>query len=268
MKRRTKHWVAGFSLFGFAAAVSAGCGSSNDGGSGQNNSASDEVGGGGSAGQGTNAPGGSAGAIGTMGVAAEGGVGGVAAYPPCALPGCIDSDNVFCQPQGFPFIESAFAVAATCAGPSCQPPNPSLTLPEPGKLCLASADPPGGFVGLNLMLGGNVPFDAEALGITQFAFTLDGVPPGLTGGVAERVPCDCSFLPACLGGKFSLPFTTPGKHVVALTDLVWTAGPIMESALNTKSLSGLGFDVIPSEPYDFCVSDFEFLDAEGNVVTP
>jgi hypothetical protein len=272
MKRHINHWVAGISVFGVVAACGAGCSSDKSGGSGRKNPASDATGGGGdgaAVGLGTNASGGDGGAPSATGM---GGVGDVAPGGDCAggPPGCVDNHNVFCEPEGFPGIDGAFAVALSCAGANCQPPNPTLTLPEPGKLCVSSAAPPGDTAGFHLSFPFDTPLDADALGITQLSFTLDAPPPGgVILDMSMRIPCECAnFLPACIAFGFQVPLTGAGKHVVALTDVVQTDSKSPYPLLNTHSLEGFGFTFIADAPYDVCVSDLEFLDADGNVVTP
>jgi hypothetical protein len=268
MKRHINHWVVGLSFFGVASAFGVGCGSAKPGGSGHNNLASGAGGTDASAGQSTDAAGGDGGAPSGIVTGGDGGSGLAAAVggsgemacdggPPPCMPG----DNLICQPEGFPFVDVSFAIAQTCAGTSCQPPNPTLTLVEPGKLCLSSADPPGGWASVHLGIGKGLPFDADALGIAQLSLTLDSLPAaGVTLAVPTRIPCNCStFLPDCLAEGFNAQVTTPGKHVFAFADY-----PL----LNTHALEGYGFTLIADAPYDVCISDVEFLDADGNVVTP
>jgi hypothetical protein len=277
MKRHINPWVAGFSIFCAVAAFGAGCGSDKQGGSGRGDLGGDPTGGSdASAGNSAGARGPSGGDGGSPSPTVAGGVGGASGIGGAGAPAvggaadcggpppCIATDGFFCEPEGFPFVGVAFPIALTCAGAMCQPPNPTLTLSEPGKLCLSSAAPPGGFVAFHADFGGvgvALPVDADALGIAQISFTLGSPPPeGVKFDVSTRKPCNCSqFLPDCLAPGFDAQVTTAGKHVFAFADY---------PQLNTHALAGFGFTFSPDAPYDVCVSDFEFLDAEGNVVTP
>jgi hypothetical protein len=275
MKRHIDHWVAVFFILGVASVCSVGCGSDKPGGSGHNNLGSDAGVTDASAGQSTDAAGGDGGAPSAIVTGGESGVSGIDGAGAPAVggsgdmdcggpPPCMPTHNFFCEPEGFPLCGVAFAYAQSCAGPTCQAPNPTLTLSEPGRFCLSSADPPGDLAGFHVDFGGagvRLPVDADALGIAQISFTLDSPPAaGVTFDVSTRIPCNCStFLIDCLAPGFDALVTTPGKHVFAFADY-----PL----LNTHTLAGFGFTLTADAPYDVCVSDLEFLDVDGNVVTP
>ena len=91
-------------------------------------------------------------------------------------PGCVsDGENLLCAPSGFPFVTRTFASTDSCLGTDCVPPNPTLTQPESGTLCISGTVPEFGQAGFPLILFSSTPdfstilqaFDADALGITD-----------------------------------------------------------------------------------------------------
>ncbi len=194
---------------------------------------------------------------------------------PDTLDACVERDNLICAPSGFPFVQFALAFSETCPGPDCHPPNPSLTQPEPGAVCLAGNVPDFGSAGFPLVLfrGWNQvsqAFDAAALGITQLSFAIDSPPLGgviVDASVVIDLGCE-GRPPACLMAGFALPrITDPGTTTVSLGDFLQRDNKSQYQTLNTGALGSIEFSV-GAGAYDFCVSDFKFLDKCGQEVTP
>jgi hypothetical protein len=196
----------------------------------------------------------------------------------CEQTGCVDGgENMFCAPNGFPFVTRAFSVTESCVGPGCLPPGPALTQPETGTLCLSGTAPVGEEAGFPLILFtsspdfGQIvePFDAIALGITHLSFTLDSVPEGgvlVDAGIVATRDCSVSF--GCLGLGFMAPrITDAGPVTIPLADFQQIDPERPEQDFDASSLSHIGFTVGPG-PYDFCLSDLQFLDANGDPVEP
>jgi hypothetical protein len=194
-------------------------------------------------------------------------------------PDCVGPlENHFCAPNGFPFVQRAFAVTENCPGAECHPPNPTLTLPAPGTLCMSGMVPERGWHGLRLSLfpanqdGSEAvsPFDAEALGITRISFTIDSPPPGgILVDFTNLVPEDCTGpIFDCLVFGFTLPpITVPGTTTVPLTAFTQSDPASRNQAFDTSSLGGIAFGA-DEGAYDFCVEDFKLLDDAGNEVSP
>jgi hypothetical protein len=197
--------------------------------------------------------------------------------------GCVgDGENMLCAPSGFPFVTRTFAV---CAGSDCSglprsaeaPPNPTLSQPEVGTLCFSGIVAEHEEAGFPLILFTSSPdfgqiveaFDANELGITDLSFTLDSVPEGgimVDAGIVATDACSVPF--DCLGVGFLLPrITQAGTVTVRLADFLQSDPARPHQDFDTSSLSHIGFTVGPG-PSDFCLSDFEFLDASGAPVEP
>jgi hypothetical protein len=188
---------------------------------------------------------------------------------------CVERDNVICAPSGFPFVQFALAFNETCPGPDCHPPNPSLTQPEPGALCLAGNAPDFGSAGFPLVLFRGwtqvlQAFDATALGITKLSFAIDSPPIGgllVDASVVIDLGCE-GRPPACLMAGFALPrITDSGTITVSLGDFLQRDNKSPYQTLDTSSLGSIEFSV-GAGPYDFCVSNFKFLDECDQEVTP
>lgn len=190
--------------------------------------------------------------------------------------GCLaDGENVLCAPSGFPFVTRTFAVTDACAGSGCLRPNPTLSQPDFGKLCLSGTVPANERAGFPLVLLTTTPdfakvldaFDAAARGITSVAFTLEAVPEGgiiVDAGISPEA-CEGTF-PCGLG--FALPrISGDGAVVVPLANFRQGDPASPYQTLDTTSLSHIGFTV-GGGPFDFCLSKFAFLDAAGNEVKP
>jgi hypothetical protein len=202
-------------------------------------------------------------------------------------PFCSEANRSICAPPGFPLVNAAgFRSDACPSGGDCAAPltktTASLSQPETGKLCMkgtvAGRD---GFAWLLLQVDQrNMSFkdvvevlDAKALGITELRFTIDGPPAAglsLFGTAIEKSHCE---VPGdCYGEGWNL-MTGPRSNLVKVID---TAGPVSapfanfarvnpNEVFNTAALGVFIFVIGPGD-YDFCISDFKWVDAQGNVV--
>ena len=202
------------------------------------------------------------------------------------------------HPDGFPFVVEANAVSDVCSGPvsSCaagRNPAPGATTvelsqPETGKVCLQGAVAPAGYAFAVLIFteynsaenGVLKTFNADALGITQAAFTIDSPPAdGVTviGAVVKQVDCPGSpHGEGCRTSGFSLMtdpalgvprrITASGTVTAPFANFVQTDATI-NASFDTSALDSLAFFVGPGATA-FCIEAFKFLDASGNEVAP
>jgi hypothetical protein len=78
----------------------------------------------------------------------------------------------------------------------------------------------------------------------------------------------CLDASGCIAFGFTLPrITEPGTTTVLLADFLQGDAASPNQVLDTSSLSHIGF-TIEAAAYDFCVSEFKFLDANGDEVEP
>lgn len=209
--------------------------------------------------------------------------------------GCVTADGWICNPSGVPFVQVAADISDLCGGPVAmcdlaknRPPGTttaSLTQPVPGKLCLSGTVAPGGWA--EMLLAYSVinkegtavlkKLDADKLGITQAAFTIDSPP---SGGVAVNAAVTgslvCSPGEICFIYGFTLMttptsmlplrITAPGPQVAPFANFQQT-DPTMSPTFDTSGLEHIDFAVGAGD-YNFCLHDFKFLDAAGNEVTP
>lgn len=214
----------------------------------------------------------------------SGGLGGSAGggddFPPCGT-----GENGNCVPSGFPFATLAFPHSNSCDGTCTADPNDpfghlppegttiSMTQPESGTLCL-TGDNPSDETGLDLSFSvaralenGDLEivqiFNADLLGITHVRFSIDNPP---STGVFVRVNTitkqvchnfDCVIW----GFEPPAPLTESEQVTLAFDDFAHE----QDFEFDTRAIGEMSFDVAPGV-FDFCISDFEFLDAEGNVV--
>jgi hypothetical protein len=217
-------------------------------------------------------------AEGSAGETCTGGTSGVGAGGAGEEAGCVsDGENVLCAPIGFPFVTRTFAVTTSCVGSGCPRPNPTLTQPEAGVLCMSGTAPGSHEAGFPLILFSSTPdfstivrpFDADALGITDVSFTIDSLPEGgllVDAGIVR--PGDCSNTLECVGFGFTLPrIIDAGPTTVPLVDFLQSDPASSDQTFDTSSLSHIGFTA-GEGPYDFCLSDFKFLDAFGDSIEP
>jgi hypothetical protein len=169
-----------------------------------------------------------------------------------------------------------------------------LSQSETGALCLIGAAEanqrlegdqqervrgPGGWAGFRLIFSTfSAPpnaklinhFNADALDITQLAFTIDRPPSDgvqLTSDTLQSNEClGAVGSPAsCIAFGPDLPtrITASGRTTVSLADFRSALGP--DQKFDTRGLNKIGFEV-GAGAFDFCLSDFEFLKANGEVV--
>jgi hypothetical protein len=210
------------------------------------------------------------------------------------LPPCINGENAVCHPSGFPFVGATFPNSDWCNGAMClaAPPDGGMTIrlsqPETGTLCLSGTAKRkvAGFTSFIMLFveqdrSGTIVnwLNADVLGITQVRFTVDRPPPGGVSVWATTVKktVGCAFLPDCLTFGFNLPqrITESGTTTASWADFDPDSGPRFDA----RALGNIGFDVfkgdddagVASLDYDFCVRDFQFLDANGvevKAITP
>jgi hypothetical protein len=202
------------------------------------------------------------------------------------------------HPAGFPFVVEAGVVSDLCGAPasSCaagrNPPpggtTATLTQPELGKLCFKGAVAPGGYAFVVLIFTAYneeedkvlTTFNADRLGITQGAFTIDSPPNGgvtIIGAIVKQL--DCPGSPngtGCRTSGFNL-MTAPlsqvpqsikesGPQVAPFANFASLAA-IPTATFDTTALDSFAF-VVGAGDYDFCIHDFKFLDVAGNEVAP
>jgi len=195
-----------------------------------------------------------------------------------------------CAPSGFPFVNAAVAVSDAC-GSTCPllaadttvgETTATLSQPEAGKLCLSGVVSPGGWAQILLVFAVRSQdrteilkkFDANALGITQAAITIDSPPSdGLSVSAAITTATSCpGDLTACITFGFDL-MTAPGSSVVAnytapgqvIAPFAHFKQAVGTQSFDTTALQSLAF-IVGTGSYDFCIHDFKFLDAQGNEV--
>jgi hypothetical protein len=299
--RKRSHWLSLGSLPILSGLVVSGLGCTPrddiaepaaEGGGGNSGSAGDDGTGGNAATGGTTSTGGSSGKAGgtsSSGGTATGGAPGTGGAPNCVnreRGGVIYSDNVrtdgvICAPSGFPYVQFASAVAVDDT-------TVSVRQPRPGTLCLSGATSTANAIGVLALhfSSKNVAatevlstFDADALGITAIAFTVASPPAqGLSLHAQTTTQLSCPEHPLdCLssspgfnlmtGPDSSTPLTIslPERITAPFANFERTNGAAQE--FDTTLLDLVGFDA-GSGTYDFCISDFQFLDADGNDVRP
>ncbi len=208
--------------------------------------------------------------------------------PACAAdpgPRCEDLEGfAYCAGStGYPFLDAAISSydAASSA---------TLSVPEPGTLCLRGTLAPAGAqeTWAELVLGlsprgreGNcilAPFDARQLGISRVEFVLDAVPNTrmiVTMAVIQKTDCTDPF--DCVAGgvytllshdREDLVLGRPGLNRAPLEDFV---GNDLTVPLDTSRLSLLSLRLVPTDralDFGFCASDLAFVDADGRRVVP
>lgn len=225
----------------------------------------------------------SSGTGGSPGVDGAGGSGGLASEVGSAPsePSCVSAEGLLCSDAlgEFAFATLAIAVTDYCSEVTgtcpARGPTPTgastatLRQPASGTLCLSGTVSPGGFALLAVAFSRwNTPrnkilatLDVARAGITQAAVTID-TPPLQTMSVAAHsvASLDCPASPLdCFSASYTLSanIRTPGPVILPLGSLPASA-----------PLHDILFSVDGAGDYDFCIHDFQFLDAEGNVVKP
>ena len=206
------------------------------------------------------------------------------------MPYCATDKGVLCAPAGFPYVTQIGSRSDACpsGGQPCDKPMSKTTAtvsnPEPGKVCMkGTVAGREGFAWLIVKLDEwnkamyhiVSPFDADALGIDQVSVRVD-TPP--TGGITMFATT--SHKDQCFGGppecydswdlmtgartNVVKVISEPGVVTAPFADF---AGVDPNQSFNTSHLGDFIF-VLGAGDYDFCVSDFKLLDANGNQVTP
>jgi hypothetical protein len=224
----------------------------------------------------TPAAGGTGGTPGTGGTNGNGDAG-----PTAPAPACLTGANEECLPSGFPFSQVAFAHSYACNGvcPAASPAGTTILFSQPasGTLCLSGTnpDPLGTDLTLVFTEGTTDPrtgtdtvtrrFNADDLHITQVKFTIDRPPSDGVTVSATTLHGDVCHELDCITFGFTLPgrITASGTTTARLVDFV-SSPP---KTFDTRALNWIDFAVGPGA-FDFCVRDFQFLDASGAVVTP
>jgi hypothetical protein len=189
-------------------------------------------------------------------------------------------DGLICAPSGFPFVQIASANAIGNA-------TVHLEQPRAGTLCLSGSASTTELGWGALALGFSnrnadatevlSTFDADSLGITQLAFSVDSPPSqglfvevgSVTAFSCPESPSGCSQVPGFglltgPGSSVLLNITAPGR-VVAPFSAFQQTNPASET-FDPTVLDRVAFRA--GAAYDFCVHDFTFLDASGNPVRP
>jgi hypothetical protein len=199
---------------------------------------------------------------------------------------CVSRDEFLCGQDlaGFPFVTDALMASDQCGGLACAgltPPDGTtsvtMSYPEPGKLCLSGRVSSSGFgvLALEFALKNRdgtkivAPFDAAARGITQVTLAIDSPPSQGLALQAHMIthrecpvgPLDCFYPP---NFKY-MDITAAGPVSAPLADFKSDDDPtvtIDPTVLNDVFLQ------VSSGSVDFCIHDFNFLDAAGNAVRP
>jgi hypothetical protein len=160
----------------------------------------------------------------------------------------------------------------------------------PRKYCMSGNLDPGptnsnwgAFLGLPLTSAmATAPFTASSLGIAQVQVTIDPPPPaGVKVGLAAFQRADCLTKPDCLtAADFFLTdddgaekvIDSAGTVTAALTSFVQPNWGDPNLSFDPDLIASLHFvpGILPGVvlPYDFCVRDVKFLDADGREVLP
>jgi hypothetical protein len=200
-------------------------------------------------------------------------------------PGCVSNAGNLCAKDlaGFPFAQNAGIVSDYCGPLQCAGTPPAgattatMTHPDAATLCLSGSIKPGGFAVLALEFPRKnadetmvlEPFDATAHGITQVTLTVDSPPArgadllanAITHTTCPANPLDCQTPP---NFKFTT-ITEAGPVTAAFVDFKSLDDP--SQTLNPSLLDAI-FLAVNSGDFDFCIHDFNFLDAAGNPVRP
>ena len=187
---------------------------------------------------------------------------------------------------GIAFVDVMFPVSDFCPARRMGPNSASntqlqMTRDAPGRACLRGRLTDGwatlivGFDGSNKngllpLSPGAAPFDADSAGVRGVHFTLDTPPAGgLTVETAYVVGESC--FPNCeLHGDFYLmgdsglarSFDQSGSYNFQWPDFQLAPWGDPLTHLDTTHLPGMFFH-LPAGDFDFCLSDFYFLDADG-----
>jgi hypothetical protein len=218
------------------------------------------------------------------------GLGGASCSSPDLTPACTSGNGLICAPAALPFVVSAGTRSDACSrdvGTPCpspaSPTTAALDQPEPGKLCMKGSVVAGGFAWLLVGMSAwdrtrtNIVgvFDARALGIEALSFTIDRPPSaGMSLFATTAVARFCAMPSLCLeewdlmtGPRTGLVkvIKEPGTVSAPFTDFERQTAP--NDALDASAIGHFIF-VLGAGDYDFCISDFKFVDGQGAEVVP
>ena len=218
------------------------------------------------------------------------GLGGASCGSPDLTPACTSGNGLICAPAALPFVVSAGTRSDACpsdVGSPCPSPmsrtTAALDQPEPGKLCMKGSVASGGFAWLLVGMSAwdrtrtNIVgvFDARALGIEGLTFTVDRPPSaGMSLFATTAVARFCAMPSLCLeewdlmtGPRSGLvkAITESGTVSAPFADFEYQVAP--NQALDASAIGHFIF-VLGAGDYDFCISDFKFVDGQGAEVLP
>lgn len=216
---------------------------------------------------------------------------GCGSTPVDTVPYCATDSVNICEPPGFSYVSAAATRSDACPTPMkgpCGTPmsltTATLTAPDTSKVCMkGSVAGREGFAWLLFHVarwnraGTDIVtlMNAKAQGITELRFTVDTPPTeGITFVAATAHQTHCATPPDCLGEFWSL-MTGPRSNVVRV---ITESGPVSapfsdfrrtdpNQVMDTTALADFVF-ILGAGDYDFCISDFKFVDAQGQEVSP
>jgi hypothetical protein len=172
----------------------------------------------------------------------------------------------------------------------------AISAPVSGQVCLAGQGALAGatyanwgaglglqFSATNAMGAVEMPFDAAARGIAGYSFTITGVPTtGVRPGVAQVDATGLAFQENAFvnGVDAAGDIKADGTVTIYFADLQqpsWTGLPAGDSdagggyAFDATQLHAVQWQVVTNQAivvdYDFCISDFTWVDADGNPIS-
>jgi len=210
------------------------------------------------------------------------------------------SDDGICNDvfdaSDIPFLVATFPSSDAC--PTYRgnlAPQPSSTVThvtrdEPGRICMSGEVTTGwailivSFDRINAVAATPAPetrqpFDSAALGATALRFTLDPAPANglqvalsmVTGEGCTATTQDCiqADFYVMVEGRPGVPlaFDESGPQTLRIADFVPAPWADPTNTLDPTRLAGVQFELNPGA-FDFCIRDFELLDASGTPITP
>ena len=180
-------------------------------------------------------------------------------------------------------------IAGILTGQIDDPAAGALELVEPGQVCMAGTLEPSDWAQMVLSTAPRTAdgrtvgpgLDPAALGIVAVRLRLTPPDQGRMTLLADVVmQCECPAHPyECVqGGRYTLGnsdhsaplrFTEPTTIIAPLADFV--PNELSEPLVGHRPIAHFLLELESTEEafdYEFCVSDVEFLDANGNVVSP
>jgi hypothetical protein len=205
---------------------------------------------------------------------------------PSTTPSCVSGNGIVCGEDlvEFPFAQLAVTASEACFGATCSTTarpagatTVNLSQPRSGTLCISGSVKPDGYALLGLVQAVKnqdatkifQPFDAVAHGISQVTLAIDSPPSqgvSLEAHMVTRLECPGNRLDCFSPPDFKFAdITAPGTVTAPLGDFKSVDDP--SRALDATVLNDVLLKV-RSGSYAFCIHDFLFLDAAGQVVHP